>query len=339
MPALTDGSFGTGSEVTFGTPVTPTRWYEPLPGTMDFNINPAFTDGGGMRVASVVDRADRSVITTADATGGSSFELLTRGYGLLWEACLGAATSTLVSGSTYQQVITPISSSSTLPARTVQVGVVDATGTVNPFTFEGGTVSEWTLSMDNAGLVTLEVQWDFENWSTATGLTTPTYTASANQFHFGQATIGIGGAYTHPTTTALGAAATTVSNVRAFSITCNNNVDAGRYNATGTGRKQRQLAGKREITGSVEYEYDANTNRDNFIANTSTPLVLTLTSSEALSTGTATFQVCIPNMKWRAGTPQQTDGPVPTVSGDFKVFENGTNPAVALVHRTADTAL
>ncbi len=338
MVALSDGSFGLGAESTWGTPVTVTRWYEA--DSIEFDINRNFQQGTGLRVGSPFDRSDRFVAPTADATGTMGMICTTRGMGLLWEACLGTSVSTLVSGSTYQQNHTAITSTPNLPGRTIQTATVQTDGTVSAVTYEGCNVAEWTLAVDNAGWVTLETQWDAENWSTATGYTTPTYTASNNLYHFGFAAIAIGGAYTAPTTTALGSAATTVTNVRSFSLTGNNGLATDRFNLVGTGRKARQLAGRRTFTGTIEAEFDAATLRDLYLGDTASPMVLTLTSTEALSTGFAQLSVALPAVRFLGEIPKpNADGSPTVVSADFEVKFDGTNAPVTVSHRTADTAL
>ncbi len=338
MVALSDGSFGLGAESTWGTAVTPTRWYEV--DSIEFDVNRSFQQGTGLRVGSPFDRSDRFVVPTADASGSMSMICTTRGMGLLWESCLGTSVSTLVSGSTYQQNHSAITSSPNLPGRTIQTATVDTTGAVSAVTYEGCNVAEWTLSVDNAGWVTLETQWDAENWSTATAYTSPTYTASNNLYHFGMASIAIGGAYTAPTTTALGSAATTVTNVRSFTLTGNNGLTTDRYNLTGTGRKQRQLAGRRTFSGTIEAEFDAATLRDLFLGDTATPVVLTLTSAEALSTGFAQLSVAMPAVRFLGEIPKpNADGSPVVLSVDFEAKFDGTNTPVTVSHRTADTAL
>lgn len=337
MPALTDASVGIGRESTWGTAVTVTRWYEAE--TIEFDINKNVQQGAGLRVGSIGDRGDRRVVTTMDATGTMGVPLLTRGFGLLWESCLGTSVSTLVSGTTYQQNHTPITSSPNLPPFTLQTGVVQTDGTVSAVTYEGGAVSEWTFSLDQSGYAMLEVSSDFENWSTATGYTTPTYTASNNLFHFGQATLNLGGTLTMPTTTALGSTTTTVTNVRSFTLTGSNGLVADRQNVGGAGRKFRQLAGVRSFTGSMEIEFDAATYRDAHINDTALPAVLTLTSSEALSTGFAQFSIVLPQIRLNGEVPKPNRDGISILSADFDVLFDGTNAMVTVSHRTADSAL
>jgi hypothetical protein len=338
MAALTDGSFGIGAEVTWGTAVTPTRWYEAS--AIEFDINLNRVQGEGMRVGSVFARADRRQTPTADASGTMTMEATTRGMGLLWESCTGqAGVSTLVSGSTYQQNHTVSTSTPNMLGRTVQIGTVDTTGTVNPITYEGACVAEWTFTLDNAGLATLETQWDAENWNTGTALTAPTYTASNNLFNFGQATLGLGGAYTAATTTAMPTAATANVDVRSFSLTVNNGLSVDRFNVGGSGRKSRQLAGMRTGTGTLEIEYTGNTVRDLFLADTSTPVVLTLTSTEALSSGFATLAIALPAVRFNGETPKPNRDGITTLSVDFDVLFDGTNAPVAVSQRTADSAV
>ena len=57
-------------------------------------------------------------------------------------------------------------------------------------------------------------------------------------------------------------------------MTVNNNLAADRFNADGTGRKQKPIAGLREITGSLTVEYDSTTMRNAMLAETPMSLIL-----------------------------------------------------------------
>ena len=182
MAALSDASLGIANESTFKTYATPTRWPEVL--TPEADVNKSVKQGKGLRVGSRVDRSARRVVSSADASVKHGIELTSRGMGLFWESVLGVGTSTLVSGSTYQQLFTP-STGTTVPSRTVQTGVVDATGSVNAVSYLGCMVSSWDLEIPNDDFALLSLQWDAADYTTAQAYAAPSYAASPSMFHFG----------------------------------------------------------------------------------------------------------------------------------------------------------
>ena len=104
MTTFQDCSIGLSKESTYGTAVTVARFLEFTDESLDYSKN--VVQGEGLRVGSRVARSARRVVTTSDAGGDLSMECLSKGMGLVWEQCMGTGVSTLVSGSTYQQVFT-----------------------------------------------------------------------------------------------------------------------------------------------------------------------------------------------------------------------------------------
>src|SRR4051794_14356687 len=132
MASTQDCSVGIGVESTYKTGVTPTRWYEFVSETFDWRKS--IKQGQGLRVGARVDRSGRRVVPTADGGGDLVLECASKGMGLLWQAALGTGASTLVSGSVQQQLFTLGDAPASL---TIQKGLVEAGGTVDPYTFLG----------------------------------------------------------------------------------------------------------------------------------------------------------------------------------------------------------
>jgi hypothetical protein len=341
MAALSDASVGFGVESVFGTPVTVTRWYEFTDTDLDVNKN--VQQGKGLRVGSVVDRSGRRVVTTADAAGSVTAELTTKGFGILWDAILGTTTSTLVGGTTYQQVFTP-AVGTTLPLRTIQTGVPTDAGTILPTTYTSATCESWEFELGNDGICTLKTAWDAKDWSTATAYTAPSYVAApVNLFHFGlSATSGmtIGGVVVVPTTTALATGGTAVTNVRSFKLSGANTIAKDRFNMGMAGRKARQVVGDRKITGELEVELTDATVRDAFLGDTDAAITMTLTSTETLSTGVAQFQIVIPVARFNGEIPKPNGDGLITLKASFDVLDGLVASApLYVVHRTADAAI
>lgn len=333
MTTSADSSVGFATESTYGTGVTPTRWFEYV--SESLNWNKSVQQGAGLRVGSRVARSNRRVVTTADASGDVEVELFSKGLGLFLSACMGAGASTVVSGSTYQQVFTLADA---LPSLTVQKGLPRADGTVDPYTFTGAVVSQFELAFENDGIAKLKASLDAKDVSTATAYAAPSYPVGGNLFHFAGAAI-YSGAFTAPTSTALASCATQLASVRSASVSVNNNITKDRFNFGGSGRKDKPTVGLREIAGDLEVEYSGTSFRDAFLNETPMSLVITLTAGP-LSSGNETFQVAIPEIKIDKDLPQADGSSMIKTGIGFTVLDNLTAAQpIWVVTRTSDAAL
>ena len=328
-----DVSIGISNESTYKTYVAPTRFYELLDESLQWNKQ--VKQGAGLRVGSRVARAARRVVAAGDGGGDFSIEAVSKGMGLLWAACLGTGTSTLVSGSTYQQNFTLADAPTSL---TVQKGLVQAGGTVDAYSFLGCMVESWEFGFPNNDIATLKATVDAGDLSTAQSYAAPSYPAApVNLFQFANASISTG-TFTAATTTTLPSAATATVNVRGGSISVNNNLTTDRYNAGGAGRKSKPTVGIRSITGSLTIEYDSTTYRDLVLNDGSLTLVVTLTAG-ALSVGNETLTVALPAIKFDNALPQANGSDLIVQSMNFTALDDGTNPPIGVYMRTADTTL
>lgn len=333
MTTFQDCSVGLAKETTYGTSVTPSRFFEFTSETFDFEKN--VVQGAGLRVGSRTARSNRRVIPTADGGGDFVMECVSKGMGLLWEQCLGAGDSALVSAATYQQVFTL---ADVMPSATWQKGVPRFDGTVDPYTFVGGQVASWELSFGNGEIASLSCTVDSKDVTTATAYATPSYSTGANLFHFANASITTG-TFTAPTSTALASGGTVLGNVRSGSISVSHNLGVERYNFGGGGRKAKPTTGMREITGSLSVEYDSTAFRDAVLNETPMSFVLTYTGG-ALGTGDETLQVALPEIKFDGQLPSSNGGDEVLVDMSFVALDNGTAAQpIWVVTRTADTAL
>ena len=337
MAALSDASVGTIPEVAYGTPLTPTRFYEFVDESFDYEKT--VKQGQGIRVGSRVGRSGRRVITETQAKGDLTVELTSKGLGTLLQACFGTGTSTLVTGTTYQQVFT-VGTGASPPSMTVQKGVVRADGTVDPYTYNGGVVDSFEIDCPQGDIAKIKSSFIFRDVLTATTYATPSYVSSPSLFHFAQGSITIGGTVTAPTTTALASGGTAVANVRDFNVKVDNKLTADRFNYNGAGKMLSPTYGLRDIGGKMTVEYTDQTLVNAYMADTALALSLTFVSTEALSTGTATLQIILPEIKLNGEMPKANGTDLITTAVDFDVLDNltATQPIWAVL-RTADTDL
>jgi len=301
--------------------------------SLTYNKN--IKQGQGLRVGGRVARSARRVVPTTDASGEITLECVSKGMGLLWQLALGSGTSTVVSGATFQQLFTL---SDTPPSATVQVGLPQAGGTVDAYTYAGAMCTGFTLNFPNADIATLQVSLDAASLSTATAYAAPSYASSPSLFHFAGGAIA-SGTLTSPTTTALASGTTTIADVRGGSVQVNHNLSTDRFNFGASGKKAKPTVGLREITGSLTVEYDTNTWRDAVINDTPMALILTFTGA-ALSTGNETLQVVIPEIKFDSPLSQANGTDLITTDLSFTGLDNLTAAQpIWVVCRTADSAL
>lgn len=350
MVMISDSSIGYKQESTYGTGVTVDRWIEYT--AEELTQHNEYVDSDGLRVGGIGVDLSRRILGKVVADGTIETEVVTRGFGTLWSACLGTSTSNLRSGSIYQQRHTPATSDQATPF-TVQKGVVEiGGGTVRAHTFLGGCVDSWKLSAKAGEALMLEVDWLFKEMVTATAYASPSYAASARTLGFPHLAVHIGvngsHALTVPTTTALGsttASSTPYLNINSIEFAGKNNLDSEGYNSGGAGKRTRAPAfGRREFSGSLTAEFDATsgvTMRDYYLNQSDLHMVATFTSDQDNIAGSGTFaalQVVLPSIR--------LEGSVPTANGDEVVqtdipFTAGrnSNQTIYVVCVTADTAL
>lgn len=324
-------------ETTYKTGVTVDRSFEYL-GDASLGWDKGTKQGQGLRAGSRVARSARRTVPTASGNGDFTVECISKGMGYLWELALGSGTSTLVSGTTYQQVFT-LTTSSTPPSATVQQQLVRVDGTIDPYTYLGCKVASWEFKCPNGDIANLKLTWDIGDLTTATAAATNAYPAStANLFSFEDGAI-YNGTLTAPTATALGSANTALASVRSFQVSVNNNLTGDRYNFGGAGRKDSPTGGAVEISGSIVVEYNSTTFRDAVINDTPMCLVFNLTGG-ALSTGNETLQVILPEVKFDNELPKPNGTDMITQTMNFTVLDNLTAAQpIWVVTRTSDSAL
>lgn len=334
MASTQDASVGIGLESTFKTGVAPTRWYEYVDESLDWNKN--IKQGQGLRVGGRVARSARRVVPSADGGGDVTIEATSKGMGLLWQALLGTGVATLVSGTTYQHNFTIGDAPSSL---TIQKGLVEAGGTVDAYSFLGCTCASWELDFPNADIVSLKSTWDAADITTAQAYTAPSYAAApVNLFHFANGSIATG-TLTAPTTTALASGSGTIADVRGGSVSFNTNLRNDRFNVGGAGRKSKQLPGLRQISGKLDVEYDNTTFRDAVINDTPMNIILNWTGG-ALSTGVEQLQVVLPEVKFDSEIAKTNGADLIVQSMSFQVLDNLTAAQpIWVIMRTADAAL
>jgi hypothetical protein len=344
MTLQSDCSVGLKIESTYGTGVTVDRWHEFV--SEEITQDNEYIDSEGLRVGGVGVDLGRRTLGKVVAGGSYELEWVTRGLGTLLQAMLGSNTSTLRSGSIYQQVAVP-ATTDPMPAYTVQKGVPPiGGGTTLAHTFLGAVVNEWKLSCKSGEALMAEVDWVAKEMVTATAYAAPSYVASPKTLAYPHLALSIGVNGTHtltvPTATAVGlTTATALTNVIALEVTGKNNVDDGGYASGGAGKRSRRpVYGLREFAGSMTAEFDAVTLRDYYLAQNDLHMVATFTSDADTGFGaSAALQIVIPSLRLEGKVPSSNAGDVIEQEIDFTIGRTSSQSTIYVVAVTADTAL
>lgn len=336
MASVLDAQFGIIDEVTYGTPLTPTRFYEISSGD-GFDYRPNRVQGNGMRVGAVGARKARRVTPNGDYGGSFNLDVLSKGFGLLINKMMGGTPSntTITGGYQVNHIL-----GGALKPFTGQLGVpriqTDGSTVIDPLTATGCTIPSFGFSMDNADILKLKFDIDARDLATATALATASYPAASNQFSFAGAFL-YGGTYTAPTTTALGIGGTALANITSWNMDVTRNADVGRFLAGQGGKKSIPIPGQAAATGTLGIEYSDTVYRDGYLADTDLTLVVKFEAG-ALSSNKETIQFEVANFRLEGELPKPT-GDTTKASCNWTALENDVNPLLQIVQRTADTAL
>jgi hypothetical protein len=343
MATLTDHQYGMAAETVYGTPVTPSRFLRILESSK-FQPDPMPLQGVGLSVGTPggINLASRRIAGIGKASGTIAVEVVSKGLGVLLNACTGTSTVTQLGATAcWQHNFTPNAVNTVLPAFTSQLSIVNNVGTSTPNTYTGCTVSQFELSCPEGGIMQLSADVDAKAWNTATALATASYGAadSIHTYVGGSITLGTTPAFVPPTTVALASAGGTVSgNVRSWSLSSSNNIDDGRWVM---GARNQPTVGKRSHMLKFDYEYNDNTMRDALLSQSTLSFTATHTTTELIAPGNfATVQLAIPAIKINSGSfPEPTLGQTVKVSVDAEILWDGVNQPYYISVRTADIAL
>ena len=339
MSNATDVALTLAAETTYGTPVTVTKSFEFLKESLTFRKK--VNDSASYRYGSSFKSSAGRVIVTTDAGGDVSMEVGTVNFGVLWKACLGAATSTK-DGATnvYQQVHTI---GSTLPSLTVQKVLpslnTDGSFSDAVYTFTSAMVSKWALNVPNAGVATLDLTLDSRDVLTTTAKATPAYGANNHVLHFGGACL-YTGTLTAPTATVAASATTAVANVKDITIECDNALATDKtYYFCGAGKKSKPWKGVPQVSGKMTVEFVTNGPFvAAFLADTAMTLLLNL---RAMENDDEKVQVALSEIRIEGDLPQAGGTPgVIEMTVPFTAYANGVAAQpLWVVNRCYDTSL
>src|SRR6266568_2043663 len=343
------GQVGAVAETTYGTPVTVTHFYEFL--SENFQYNPAFLDGMGLKAGQAYNRSTRTVVSQADVNGdltmewvsGEAATAVADSMGFWVKYMLGSAFTTpvVVLGTAFSQTHTNGSKAGQF--LTVQVGRPQISGvTVQPFTYTGVKCTDWEFSVNDNQIAQLKLTFDGQTELTSTALAAASYPTPNGLFSFANASVmTLGGtATTSAGVTTIAGGSSLGSRVNGVVITGSTPMKVDRYGLGNAGLKGEPIENAiPTITGTLSTEFFSRTELyDVFKTAGTTPLQIDFTKFDAAgndangaAAGANPFRLSIilPSVKFKTAAVNVGSPDVIPQSIGFQAYDDGTtNPVI-----------
>lgn len=323
------GSVGIGTESAYGVYQAPTRFYQVAKADLKKTKN--VVQGGGLAAGQMVQDGSRRVVTSEAAEGGIELEVPTKGFGLLLTHIFGSAGTPVQQAATAAYLQTRALADAVGKSMTVQSGIPDRNGTVNPYTVLGGKVLTAEFSCELNGLLTVTVSVDGQILVEDETLAAPSYSTGVKPFHSGQMSVKTG---TY-------GAETAIDGVKGYTLTIERplQVDAYYAGAATAGTKAEPVLNDWvKVSGTLETDFvDKADLADLFSADTPTALVAAWTGATIASTYKNLFQLNTSQVFFEEGSPTLEGTEVVGLSVPFTAQFDGTNPVVSSLYMSTDT--
>src|SRR5688500_12627417 len=310
--------FGTAEEVTYGTPVAMTRWYEFLSESLERRNNIITSNGIRCGGARNLRRGSRRVISSRDGGGSITMDGATTGFGR-WVKHLLGGTPVITGAGPYTHVY-PLGDLSG-KSMCVQKVLRDAASTeIEAFNFHGVKVLSGEFSISVGQILQLAVELDSEDVDTTTAGAAASYT-NPTLFNFMGGTLNVGGS--------------AVASVTDAKVKVTNNLKTDRYYLGSAGLKAEPIDQDfPTVEGSLSAEFISSaTFYDRFAADSAAALSLVFVS------GTSSLTISVPEVRFTGGTPTVGGPDVIVADVPFEGQYDGTNAGISIVYVGPDAAV
>lgn len=322
MSSASRAQLGLKAESTWATPVTVDRFFEF--NKEDIKIDYRRTESAGLRSAHRTLRSDRFVPWHAGAKGPVTMEVLSKGFGLLFQHALGSVSTSGPTDSTYTHTCS-IGNMKGL-GLTVQVNRPFHPGdTDQAFTYAGGKVASGKLYNSVDGMLMLDLGLDFQDVATGTALASASYPSTTQPLSWAGGQVTIGG-----------------SNVDVLDVEIgwdNGLKTDDIYLRNSTLKKEPQEAKMREVTFKMTCDFESLTQLNRFASSTASGALAAVVGTWTL-VGASTYPSVTATL-----AAARFDGDPPTVSDTTplrqtlvgKGLYNGTDSPLVIAYATADS--
>lgn len=319
IPSGLGASFGVADETTYGTIVPPNHFYEFL--NEKINLSIARVESTALRAGTRLQRSDHWAPGSIAAAGAVAMEMGTKGFGLLLKHAIGGpAVTTQPAVGTDPLVYNHTISPGDYPVGfTAQVGRPNVAGLVEPFTYSGCRVTDWSLGAQVGQLVSFGMTLAAQQEATATALAAVTYPTGQPLVYTG-ATVQIGGV---------------AFDAKDFTLTAKNALAVNRYFLGRQTMSQPLENAYRQITGKIDAEFIDFVAYQRFVSGAEAVIILNFVGPIISTTKPFSLTLTM-NCRFDGNTPNVAGAEIVQQELDFKVVGNASATALTAVYQTTD---
>lgn len=322
-----DAALHLAVESTYGTYVAGTRSFEAKADSWKREAPPI--ESVGFRAGMETVRSDRRKQVNHGGSASTEVDVLTNGMGLLLSSLLPTlAGPTQVAATTaYEQTHSSGSGASTDSFSLQQVRPHTDASTPQAFSHLGCKATGFSLKAEVGGLLTLSVDWDFQDVSTGEATATAVYPASTEVFTWDQCTVQVDAA---------------TVNAKSFEFSAELGLAIDRRYLKGSALKEEpRRAAVPGYTVSMELDYDDEDRYDEWVANSVHAVTLHAVGvADGIESGYENeVLLTLAAVQWDGESPEVDLESDPKQDLAGRVLDNGTDAAVAIYIQSTDTAL
>jgi hypothetical protein len=294
---------GFGTESTYGTPVTRTAFLEI--NSESLVAEDDVVDGNS--TFSLTKDKDNFTQGRKKVGGNVEFDVRQQGAETLFKHALGSHGYTAIGTGTASGTEHTFGIADALPTGLT----MEVNRDVCSFVYHGCKINELTLNGDNEGILKASASIIAEDEGTSAA-STPSFSTSS-YYKFSQCVLNVAGG---------------TRNARTFNITLNNNLTDDRYHLGARTIKEPQRAGRVEVSGEIEMEFDGTTDWSMFNTAGTAAFSATYTGDTLNGTVANKLQVNCPYIRFTKATPTVSDSGMIMLTVPFQGYSDGSTTAL-----------
>lgn len=314
--------FGLAKETTYGTVVTPNRWFEF--DSESFKRDPTYMESVGLKAGRTFQPASRVTPTTRQAGGDPPMDVPTKAFGAILDLMHGLVVTPVQQGVTtaYKQTHL-IGTSQPNKSATLQFNKPDSGGNDHAYTYPGSVLTQLALSCDVGGLLkttpTFDSQDELDPTTTPAGpaLATASYPTGIAAWNHTQGSVTVNGS--------------AVGVVKSFALTWAQPYKADRWFMGSGGTKLKPIPnGFASVTGNLVFEFLDNTIVSLFRSGTPVSVVLDFVGAQIASPYNYEFKITLDQVQFRGDSPNVAGPDVLELNAPVVCLDGGTNPPMQI---------
>jgi hypothetical protein len=311
------GQFGWAPEVTYGTPVAPTKFLPVTKASPKLKLT--YAQGTGLNAGQLVESASQRLVTIQQGEISLDMEVQSNGFGYLLQTLMGTSVTPVQQGASAAYLQTHLLADPFGKFLSCQVGIPDTAGVVHPYTATGCKVTEADFSFDINSTTPVMSTWtiDAQNVVETQALAAFSPPANLRPFVGTDVTIKVG---------TYGSEAS-VDGVTKVDVKIPRPMKTTRFYFGNQGLKKEPVTNARaQISGTIQADYvDKTIWADRFASHSSFSLVVEAKGALIASTFYQTFRITLPGCFIEGDTPDLASADVINGAFPFVYRYDGTN--------------